>query len=275
MRVTRPFIVLSLVATTLVAWFVVRMGFGAEPLVWRTSCLLGAWAPVFSAIMLAYVRSVSDREHSVSVAWLVRAIGMHCVLLWMCGIGDWLGGPPGGDRRWIADAGAPLVLLGFVPVFAVTFTAVEWLRSVSRRIPHAFVRPAMPGERSSAVAFRGVELVRETVRIAPNPSAAYVIGATSIGASWLLPEHSIAICGLTAAALALACVKNSRALLPSVLSLIGASLVAGSARVVHGAESLFHALAAAPWTALAAIVALLFPLEFVLRARQARATLAH
>lgn len=274
MRVTRPFIVLSLVATTLVAWFVVRMGFGAEPLVWRTSCLLGAWSPVLSVILLAYVRSVSDREHSVSVAWLVRAIGMHCVLLWMCGIGDWLGGPPGGDRRWIADAGAPLVLLGFVPVFATAFVAIEWLRSVSKRIPHAFVRPALPSERSSAVAFRGIELVRETVRIAPNPSSAYVIGAASIGASWIAPEHSIAICGLTAAALALACMKNARALVPSVLSLIGASFVAGSARVVHGADSLFHALAAAPWTALGAIVALLLPLEFALRARRDHAVVA-
>jgi hypothetical protein len=274
MRVTRPFIVLSFVATTLVAWFVIRMGFGEHPLVWRTSCLLGAWAPVLSSLLFVYVRSVGDREHSVSVAWLVRAIGMHCVLLWMCGIGDWLGGPPGGDRRWIADAGAPLVLLGFVPVFAITFTAVEWLRSVSKRIPHAFLRPAMPGERSSIEAFRGVELVRETVRIAPSPRAAYAIGGASIAASWVAPEHSIALCGLAGVALALACIKNARALVPSVLSLIGASVVAGSARVVHGADSLFHTLAVAPWAALAAIVALLVPLELALRARRANVGVA-
>lgn len=271
MRVLRPFVVLSFVAATLVAWFVVRMGVGSDPTIWRISCLLGAWAPVLSAVLFVYVRAISERESSVAVAWLVRAIGMHCVLLWMIGVGDWIGGPPGSDRRWIADAGAPLVLLGFIPIFAVTFGAVEWLRSVSIRIPHVFERPAMPHERASIAAFRGIAMVRESVRIAPSPSAAYAIGAASIAAAWSLPEHSIAVSGVSALALALACVKNARALVPAVLALAASAGAAASARVVHGAETLWSALASTPWVALAAIVALLAPLELSLRARAARA----
>jgi hypothetical protein len=268
MRHPRPAIVFTAVAAVFVLWFVARMGFGADPRVWRTSCLLGAWAPVLGASLLLYVRAVGEREHSVGVAWLVRAIGMHCVLLWMVGVGDWLGGPPGSSTRWIADVGAPLVLLGFFPVFAMTFAALEWARSVARRMPHAFDRPAMPDERGRVTVFRGVALVREQTPVAPVSRLAYALCALSVAASCAAPSPSLA--GLSALLLAVPCARNGRALVPSIASLSLCALVAALSAAHRGADP-WIALAIAPWGAIASVAVLLAPLELTLRARPAPA----
>jgi hypothetical protein len=269
MRALRPVVVLGTVASALVLWFVLRMAVGADPTVWRTSCLLGAWSPLLGAALLLYVRAIADREHSVGVAWLVRAIGMHCVLLWMVGVGDLLGGPPGDARRWLADAGAPLVLLGFVPVFALAFGALAWVRSIALRIPHSFLRPRMPDEREEVTAFRGVPLVRERVLSTPAPRAAYVIGALSLVACAHAPSHALAIAVGSAMLFALASARNSRAFAPSVLALALSCFVAAASAAAGGLLNPWVLFALTPWLAVAAIASMLAPLEWTLRRRHA------
>jgi hypothetical protein len=270
MRWLRPVYVFTSIATVLVLWFGVRMGFGSDPLVWRVSCLLGAWAPLLGAVILAYVRAVGDREHTVGVAWLVRAIGMHCVLLWMIGVGDYLAGL-GAGRRWVADVAAPLVLLGFAPVFLGCFAAVEWVRSVAKRVPRSVERPALPIERSSEAAFRGVRVVRETVTTTERATWSYVLGFAGITGNLLAPQHAVAITVACAVASAVMATRNARGFVPSLLLLSTATVVALCMRVSDGQVSLWPALSIAPWIAMAAIAALVLPLDLTLRLREAPA----
>jgi hypothetical protein len=269
MRSPRPVVILGTVATALVLWFVIRMAIGADPTVWRASCMLGAWSPLLAAGLLLYVRAIADREHSVGAAWLVRAIGMHCVLLWMVGVGDLLGGPPGDARRWLADAGAPLVLLGFAPVFALAFGALSWLRSIALRIPHSFLRPRRPEERESVTAFRGVPMVRERMRAAPAPRAAYVIGAASLAGCAHAPSHALEIACASALLFAVASARNSRAFAPSVLALTLSCFVAAASAAAGGLLNPWVLFAVTPWIAVAAVASMLAPLEWTLRRRRA------
>lgn len=271
MRWPRPVFVFSTVAAVLVLWFIARMGFGSNRAVWQVSCLLGAWAPLLSAALFAYVRAVGDREHTVGVAWLVRAIGMHCVLLWMIGVGDWLAGFGTPERRWIADVAAPVVLLGFFPAFAASFAAVEWVRSVARRVPRTIEKPALPTERASEAAFRGVRVVREAVSTQQRATWGYLLGATAIAANVLAPSHAFAVTALCALVGAAMAARNARAFVPS-LSLISFSpLFSLVSRVSHGELALFTALALAPWAMFAAIGAVTLPLDLSLRLRESPA----
>src|SRR5262245_59823242 len=106
----RPLTVFATLATLMVCWLMVRMWCGGFLPVWAVSCVLGAWAPILAAVVFWYVRAVGDREDSPAVAWLVRAIGMHFLLVWMLGVSDWLRGPPGHPSGWNSDIGAPVVL---------------------------------------------------------------------------------------------------------------------------------------------------------------------
>lgn len=156
---TRPLLVLTPLATALVAWFMTRTWFGHDPAVWRVSALLGGWAPVLAAALVTYLRREGHREDSVGAAWLARALGVHCVLLWMVGVSDWLRGPPGAPPAWNIDSGTPLVFLAFVPCFALCATVAHHLVTLAtaRRAPtfrpvvdpaatHYRVPPARSGE---------------------------------------------------------------------------------------------------------------------------------
>jgi hypothetical protein len=265
----RPLVVFLLVAGLLVGWLSVRMWFGALPGVWRVSCLLGAWAPLAAAALFLYVREVGDREHSVGAAWLVRAIGMHCTLLWMLGTNDWLRGPPGHLARWDADLGAPLVLLWFVPAFALSLGTLEWARSLAQRLPGVVVRPAMPGETGAGTApFRGLPLVA-TASPAPlrAPVAPLLVGsgacALALGSSdapfWLLCAGALVLGALT--------LRNHRALAPSITVLVALAAVVLSRVGAHDATALVALGVAWPWLALAGVGCYLATVEALLRIR--------
>jgi hypothetical protein len=271
MRCLRPVYVLSTVAAVLILWFIARMGFGSNRVVWQLSCLFGAWAPLLSAVLFMYVRAVGDREHTVGVAWLVRAIAMHCVLLWMIGIGDWLVGFETPERRWIADLAAPIVLLGFAPAFAMSFAAIEWVRSVARRVPRTIEKPALPTERAHEAAFRGMRVVREAVRTEQRATWGYLLGATAITANILVPSYAFAVTTVCAVIAAVMATRNANAFVPSLSLLAFAPLAALVSRVSHGDLAVWTALALAPWTMFAAVGALTLPLDLSLRLREAPA----
>ena len=224
----RPLAVFITLAATLVIWLTVRMWFGDHYAVWQVSSLLGAWAPLGAAFVFLYVRAVGGREDSVLAAWLVRAIGMHCVLLWLVGAGDWLRGPPGDAPRFNPDAGAPLVLLGFAPVFGLSLALFGWIRAVARRLDGELIDPltaSLSATFDATPPYRGVTLL---ARAAPAPSPAVTpFFAGLLGAIALRFGASPALClGLTPVALALFAVPGWRAVGPSVLSLTVLSAVA-------------------------------------------------
>lgn len=267
MRLRRPVFVLTSIAAGLVLWFIVRMGMGSHLLVWKASCLLGAWAPLLSALLYAYVRTVQDREHSVGAAWLVRAIAMHCVLLWMIGVGDWLAGFGPQRNRWLADVAAPLVLLGFAPVFLGCHAAIEWVRSVAKRVPRSIEKPALPTERGEHAAFRGVRVVRETVHNPARATWAYVLGVAAVAGNVVVPEHAVGVTLAGALFGAILAMKNSRAFAPSIALLAAAPIAGVLTRAAHGDVAMWSAMAVAPWIAMVAVGALLLPLDLSLRLR--------
>lgn len=268
----RPVLLFATVATAMVFWLFVRMWWGVHHDVWTISCLLGAWAPLFAAATFEYVRAVGDREHSVLVAWLVRAIGMHFVLVWMLGASDWLRGPPGAAAHWNTDAGAPLVLLMFVPTFALGTLAVRWSLSVARRLADPVVRPMMPGERAAGpMPFRGVPLVVAGMPTARAPIAPFVVGAAACVLASDAASGAAPYMALCAAALALAplSTRNHRAIGPAVAVLLlvtavalfprGAALDPGAA-VARGV--------AWPWLAVVSVGLYLATVEALLRGRR-------
>jgi hypothetical protein len=247
------------------------MWFGGERSVWTTSCLLGAWAPLGAAAFFLYVRAIADREDSVLVAWLVRALGMHCVLVWMLGFSDWMSGPPGQSPRWNADIGAPIALALFVPTFAVSYLALDRLKSLGHRIVQPIMRPAMPNERGGEhVPFRGLFLVSGGAPITRAPLAPFVVGAISFATVlstptmpyWLLPAAGIT--------LAISTVRNHRALAPSVVTIGALALMLVARNEIRDAETLVAHGVQWPWLALVGLGFYLVALEGMVRATRVR-----
>lgn len=217
----RPLFVFVLVAGSMVAWLSVRMWGGGDSGVWKVSCLLGAWAPLMAASLFLYVRRVGDRESSVLAAWLVRAIGMHCVLVWMLGVSDWLRGPPRQPSQWNTDVGAPLVMLSFVPVFVLSVALLQWLCSVARRLRGTLLRPTMPSDGTHrAIPFRGLPLATTMPSTKRLPVGSIGVGGMACLLAFDAPEPSYWLVAAAAVVLAALTVQNDRALAPSVTGLI-------------------------------------------------------
>lgn len=162
----RPLTIFGSIATAMVAWLSTRMWCGDSLAVWRVSCVLGAWAPLGAAAVFHYIRVHGHREHTVLAAWLVRAIGMHCVLVWLVGISDWLRGPPQLVPVANADAVVPLVFVGFAPVFALSALLLHWALRVSARL--SGVRPTTHATPVLAP-YRGLRATTTATR-APTPA---------------------------------------------------------------------------------------------------------
>jgi hypothetical protein len=266
---TRPLLVLTLLAASMVVWFSIRMWAGDALPVWQTSCVLGAWAPLAAAAVFLYVRAVGDREDSVFAAWLVRAIGMHFTLAWLVGASDWLRGPPG-TQRWNSDLGAPLVLLAFVPVFALCWGALSWILSVHARLS----REAPPAEALSRIAaapYRGAGELR--VRHTSPSSAATLTGAlaglTALCFAKMVPWSPMAILAICAIGLAFVTRSGAGAVIPCVASLTGvAAVLQARALSSMGSHITIDLMFAWPWVALGAVVVWLTAVEIRLRLRR-------
>ena len=265
----RSVLPLGVAAVTLVVWLSVRMWFGSDPRVWMISCLLGAWAPLGAASFFLYVRSIADREDRVLVAWLVRALGMHCVLVWMLGFSDWMAGPPGQVPHWNSDIGAPIALLGFAPTLAASYFALRWLVGLSQRLAIPVMRPAMPTERhGEVVPFRGAFLTSAGAPITRTPIAPFVIAAAAFGSVFALRGTPYWLIPTSAAALAICTARNHRALAPSVATLAALALTilgSRSAADWHASVSLGVAW---PWLSFVALGFFLVTLEGLVRARR-------
>jgi hypothetical protein len=247
------------------------MWFGGERSVWMTSCLLGAWAPLGAAAFFLYIRAIADREDTVLVAWLVRALGMHCVLVWMLGFSDWMSGPPGQQPRWNADIGAPIALLLFVPTFAVSYFALHRLKSLAQRIVQPILRPAMPNERDGEVIpFRGLSLVNGGPPIARTPLAPFVVGGVAFATVITTPAMPYWILPAAAIALAIGTIRNHRALAPSVVVLGALALMLVARNDIGDAETLVREGVQWPWLALVGLGFYLVALEGLVRATRVR-----
>jgi hypothetical protein len=256
----------------MVVWLSVRMWFGGERSVWMTSCLLGAWAPLGAAAFFLYIRAIADREDSVLVAWLVRALGMHCVLVWMLGFSDWMSGPPGQSPRWNSDIGAPIAMVLFVPTFAISYFALGWLKTLAHRLVQPIMRPAMPNERDGEVApFRGLFLVNGGAPVTRTPLAPFAIAAVGFGTVLTTPTMPYWILPAAAIALAIGTIRNHRALAPSVVTLGALALMLVARHEMHDAVSIVAHGVQWPWLALIALGFYLVALEGMVRATRLRA----
>lgn len=239
------------------------MWFGEERLVWQISSLLGAFAPLGAAFIFLYVRAVGGREDSVLAAWLVRAIGMHCVLLWMIGAGDFLRVSMGFDP----DSGAPLVLFGFAPVFGLSLAVLGWMRSVALRLDGDAIDPLTASLSASfdrVPPYRGVVMLSEAAPVARPAFTPLLAG--SLGAVALLSGARPALClGLTPLALSLFAVPGWRAVGPSVLSLAALSALALSHVGAFSADDALGAGMRWPWLTVALVVIYLASVEARLR----------
>ena len=268
MRTIKPVVVLGVLATALVLWLMTRMWFGELPLVWKISGILGAWSPVLAAVLYMYVRHIAEREHHILVAWLTRALGMHVVLLWMIGINDWLAGPPGMAPRWDRDAGGPVALVLFFPVFFLTFGALEWLRRVNFKLTHRYLQPVLPQESDRTVPNRGSSFVTSTLTHSPALWApSLVVMGACVGAA-MFPSSQGWIVGSVAAGACVHTLLRPAQLLPYVVAL-GCSVLFTTVSTIHAQTvSPMIALAIAPWVLVAAIVALVSVNDTAARLRQ-------
>lgn len=262
----RPLFVLMGVATSMVAWFIVRMWGSGTYEVWRASCLLGAWAPLVSAAAFLYIQRVGDREHGVAAAWLVRAIGMHFVLAWLLGVSDWLRGPPGSVTMRNVDLVAPLALAAFFPVFGVGFTAFRWLLSVRRRLASRAVPTRVVERDAVPVPYRGAGPLRATVEARRSPVAAVVsalLGAGAVALASSVPWSTPWVLGVSGVALGFVAPLGAQAMAPSVVSLVCVAATLVSRRAL----SLGHIPSAGvwPWVALAGVGVYLCAIEARLR----------
>jgi hypothetical protein len=225
----RPLSVWIVLGTTLIAWFSVRMLLGRHLLVWQVSTLLGAWAPLFAAGLFLHLWETSHREPSALAAWMVRALAMHSVLLWLVGVNDHLRGPPGAPSAWNADLGGPLLLVAFVPVFALTTGALAWLHSVAsrllgdpRRTLLARVRPGRPAP------YRGVAFDATELPPPPFATTPWAVGVASLGLA-ALGASPLTVLAAAVVGLAAVTAPGTRSVTPSVgcLGLVCAALLLG------------------------------------------------
>lgn len=272
---SRPLLVLTAIAASMVAWFSVRMWAGDSAAVWQVSCLLGAWAPLGAAAVYLYVREVGDREDSVFAAWLVRAIGMHCTLAWLVGVSDWLRGPPTLTPPFNADLRAPLVLASFFPAFAVCVAAFQWLRSVRRRLASSTAPPSRTVEVAAGNApYRGAGSLRVTERSPRSPVAPFAAALAGAGALWFSLTSALpaaAVLAASAVALGVASSLGPSALGPGVAALVGVAGVQAARALpltASMATAVDHAFAW-PWLAFAGLGLYLATLEVRLRLARA------
>lgn len=256
-------------ATLLVGWLSLRMWNGESVSVWRASVVLAAFAPFAAAAVFRYIVAVAEGESSVFSAWLVRAISMHWVLVWMVGSADLLRGMPGhpSGRNW--DALAPLILLAFFPAFGANYGALCWVRSLERRAASHVLRPTRPGERALAVPVRGVSLVREEhtqLRSLRLSMLAAVTGLFSVLMAPTAMRPSVVAC--TALVLALATAHAQRGYYGCAGVL--ATLVAIAQTRAISLSNWMSQLMATPWLALASVGLYLAALETATRVRLAR-----
>lgn len=193
----RPLAVLACLAAAMVGWLSVRMWAGDVDAVWRVSCVLGAWAPLGAAAVLRYVLAEGHRENNPAAAWVVRALGMHCVLLWLLGINDYLRGAPGTAPQWNADQGMPLVLLGFAPVLAASFVLLRWASGLPPRLARALTpRPGVPTPAASVpLPYRGPHAPAEAPPAAPTWPRRLAFGAVTLGVLAAFSGVGVALLG--------------------------------------------------------------------------------
>lgn len=226
---------LAPLAAALVAWFMTRMWFGHDPAVWRVSTLLGGWAPVLAAALLTYLRREGHREGSVGAAWLARALGVHCALLWMVGASDWLRGPPHAPPAWNIDSGTPLVFLAFALCFALCAPLAHRLAELAgarARPPLRRVEVAAAWHYRAAPSRVGKGPARMVLADTPwAPSAAC---ALAFGGALAAP-CSPAVSALAAAGV-MGAVSSRRTVLPAVAGLV--LLSARGAMALGGSDAL-------------------------------------
>jgi hypothetical protein len=250
------------------------MWFGHLTLVWKISGVLGAWAPVLAASLLLYLRAVGDREHQIFVAWLTRAIGMHVVLLWMLGVNDWLAGAPGTVRRWDPDAGAPLVLISFFPVFFLTFACLDGLRRAHTKLSHVFSKPALPKERDRSAPNRGVTFETHQWRPAIAWGVPTVLALGGAIASVMHPSNRLWIVASVALVASLQILARPAQLMASVLALAASVAIATTATLYDHAMNPMIALALAPWLLVGAVAILALVTGLSVRLRTSSRALA-
>lgn len=248
----RPLHVFSVLAAAMVLWFTTRFWLGHSLAVWSLSATLGGWAPLFAAALVAYVQRVGPREDSLAAAWLVRALGVHSVLLWMVGASDWLRGPPDLPARWNVDAGTPLVFLAFAPYFTLCVVA---LRAIT---PRAAPRPLASPDRHVAEAHYRAPARRPRSPQAREANASLAPLAVAVVTS-LAPARPLV---LAAAALTLGALHT-----PRTLRWAAPTLLLLSARTVSPSLSL-DALAMR-WPALFSAALGAYALATTLAARRA------
>lgn len=269
----RPVALFGSIAAAMVLWLSTRMFLGDQLWVWKVSCLLGAWAPIWAAALILYVREVGDREDGWFMAWCVRAVGMHLTLVWMLGMSDWLRGPPHTPPQWNSDVGMPLVFLAFAPVLALSVAALQWTRSVAARVA-AYAQARQAGALHLVVAapspYRDAdtELRRGLLPSAPPSFAPVFAGAAGLVAMWAALSTSLspgAVLVGTAVALSMASLRSARALAPSVCALVAVGgLLVTRAQHLDGAALVNRAMLW-PVTALVGLVLYLGLLEGRLR----------
>jgi hypothetical protein len=107
---------------------------------------------------------------------------VHCVLLWMVGVSDWLRGPPHTPPAWDIDSGTPLVFLAFLPCFALCATAAHRLAALASA-------PRAPRFR------RVLDLTSTHYRAPPARSGEGVARRELAGAPWIPPAACALILG--------------------------------------------------------------------------------
>lgn len=231
----RPLLVLTPLAAALVAWFMTRMWFGHDPTVWRVSTLLGGWAPVLAAALLTYLRREGHREGSVGAAWLARALGVHCALLWMVGVSDWLRGPPHAPPAWNIDSGTPLVFLAFALCFALCAPLVHRLAELATaraRPPLRRVEAPAAWHYRAAPSRAGIGPARMV--LADRPWVPSATCALAFGGALAAP-CSPAVSALAAAGI-MGAVSSRHTVLPAVAGLV--LLSARGAMAFGGSDAL-------------------------------------
>ncbi|MBL8601123.1 MAG: hypothetical protein JNK72_04285 [Myxococcales bacterium] len=273
----RPLAIFGGLAAVMVSWLSCRMWFGRTLAVWELSCVLGAWAPLFAAGLFLYIRAVNDRENNAAAAWCVRALGMHCVLVWLLGVSDWLRGPPGTLARWNTDVGMPVVFVAFVPVFGLSLALLAWVDSALAR-----VAPARGAKHAEALAqptqglpYRAQREPAEAVStpVARPPWWGVVAALTSGAAVWALMAPSASTPALVLAltvALALCAHLGRGAMLTSVAVIAATALSLGLRGRALGGPPIdtTGALMGSSLVAVASLVSWLLLLELTLMGRR-------